>query len=336
VLKVWLWHTGRSLYSVAIEEVVRPFIAVRRSRPKRGYDSDGERKPPTRRWLARQRRRQAKAAALAVTAGSTPSENPEAEEAEELELEVANEDEDEDDEEGKDENGDDVVEEGATPATPSGELEEPSAAVLVVQRIETLKVDECLVVVFSAVGATALFWFPLPLDPNAVSDGVLVVHAHDLGRPIVAFAPVAGSLDCVWVSLDAHWNNEGSSPDVVPHVRLIRLGRDSASEVSPPPPLLSTLNGASVISAEEREFSKLQLYEPLTSLPKNIDATHNPMIRDAPDSDGANGKGSRSAKAAGKMRTRMALLARGVQDEPRAKKAKGEEIEEREDAMDES
>jgi len=88
--------------------------------------------------------------------------------------------------------------------------------------------------------------------------------------------------------------------------------------------------------ANEREFSNLQLYEPLTSLPKNIDATQNPMIRDGPDSDRANTKGSRSAKAAGKMRTRMALLARGVQDEPRAKKAKGGETGEGDDAMDES
>jgi len=151
VLKVWEWYTGRPLYNVAIEEAVRPFIVVRRLRPKRGYDNDGERKPPTRRWLARQRRRQAKAAALAATVGSTPSEGTNAvPEPEELEPEAVDED-DEDDEE-KDENGDDAVEEGETPATPSGELEEPQAAVLVVQKIETLKIDERLVVVFSAVG----------------------------------------------------------------------------------------------------------------------------------------------------------------------------------------
>jgi hypothetical protein len=60
------------------------------------------------------------------------------------------------------------------------------------------------------------------------------------------------------------------------------------------------------------------------------------MIRDAPDSDVANAKGKRSAKAAGKMRTRMALLARDVQDEPPVKRAKGEEAMDREDVMDES
>jgi len=91
------------------------------------------------------------------------------------------------------------------------------------------------------------------------------------------------------------------------------------------------------MSANEREFSALQLYEPITSLPKNIDASHNPMIRDGPDSaDVGNAKGKRSAKAAGKMRTRMALLTRGVQEEPLVKRAKGEETANDGDVMDES
>jgi hypothetical protein len=91
------------------------------------------------------------------------------------------------------------------------------------------------------------------------------------------------------------------------------------------------------MTANEREFSALQLYEPITSLPKNIDASHNPMVRDGPDSaDVGNAKGIRSAKAAGKMRTRMALFARGVQEEPPVKKVKGEEKEKTDVVMDES
>lgn len=88
------------------------------------------------------------------------------------------------------------------------------------------------------------------------------------------------------------------------------------------------------MSANEREFTTLQLYEFITSLPKNIDASHNPMIRDS--ADVGNAKGKRSAKAAGKMRTRMALLARGVQEEPAVKKVKGEDTEKDGDVMDES
>ena len=103
--------------------------------------------------------------------------------------------------------------------------------------------------------------------------------------------------------------------------------------------LLSVLIQA--LAATEREISALQLYESLTSLPKNIDATHNPMIRDAASETSASAitaAGKRSAKAAGKMRTRMALLQRGVEtrEEPPVKKAKGAGSEETDDVMDES
>jgi hypothetical protein len=91
------------------------------------------------------------------------------------------------------------------------------------------------------------------------------------------------------------------------------------------------------MSADEREFSALQLYEPITSLPKNIDASHNPMNRDGFNSaDVGNAKGKRSAKAEGKLRTRMALLAHGMKEEPPVKKAKGEETVKDGDVMDES
>jgi len=337
VLKVWQWRIGRRLCDVAIEESVLPFIAVRRARSKRGYDSDGERKPPSRRWLARQRRREAKAATATTTrsedAGTVPGAEEAAEGKAEVEVEVEAADDDEDE---RDESGDDEVNVDASSATPSGGPMESPAPPLVVQKIETLIIDERLVVVFSAFGSTALFWFEVQSDPTAVSEGLLVVHAHDLGRPVVTFAPVSGSSELILVSLDAHWSDEGSSPDVPSHVRLVRLGLDSASEVSPLPSLLSTLNGASIIPANEREFSALHLYEPLTSLPKNLDATHNPMIREERDSDVANAKGNCGAKAAGKMRTRMALLARDVQEEPPVKRAKGEEIVERDDVMDET
>ncbi|KAH9956133.1 hypothetical protein BGW80DRAFT_1565909 [Lactifluus volemus] len=331
VLKVWEWRAGRRLYDIAIEETVRPFIVVRRARRKRGYDSDGERKPPTRRWLARERRRQAKAA--------TPSKE-EAEATPTSDVEELGEDEEEEEEaeiavESGDEVDDDVVKD-ATLATPSREPEpeEPPAPVLVVQKIETLDIGGRLVLAFSAVGATALFWFAVPAD---VPEGLPIVHAHDFGGPIVTFSPVSGSKDCVWVSLDANWTGEGQSSDVTSHVRLLRLTLDSANEISILPPLLSTLNGASVIPANESEIFALQLYEALTSLPKNIDATHNPMIRDPPpDFEVAKAKGNRNAKAVGKMRTRIALLERSVRDEPPAKKVKEGGTEEIGDVMDES
>ena len=148
MLKVWDWRAGRRLYDVAIENAVRPFIAVCRTRRQRGYDSDGERKPPSRRWLARQRRREAKAAAGAATAAegdvdSTPGvEEAEVEGGGEGELEV----------EGEGESGDEATD-AETP--PTGEMEE-RPVVLVLQKIDTLKVGDRLAVVFSAVGCVFL------------------------------------------------------------------------------------------------------------------------------------------------------------------------------------
>ena len=151
MIKVWQWRTGRRLYDVAIEEVVRPFIVILRAQRKRGYDSDGERKPPTRRWLARQRRRQAKVAAAAITpseedADTTPGVEAEAE-AEDVE------DVDEDERNGGE---DEAADECASPAPDSSDPGEPPLGpVLVVQMIETLKIDGRLVVVFSAVGCVS-------------------------------------------------------------------------------------------------------------------------------------------------------------------------------------
>jgi hypothetical protein len=154
---VWQWRTGRRLYDIAIEEAVRPFIAVRRARPKRGYDNDGERKPPTRRWLARQRRREAKATTVATAAtdtttlsGEAASTNPDADGPMEAEVEI-----EEDGEDERDGSEDGEVDVGAIPAILSAEPEEPQTPVLVVQKIETTKIDERLVVVFSAVGCVS-------------------------------------------------------------------------------------------------------------------------------------------------------------------------------------
>jgi hypothetical protein len=77
----------------------------------------------------------------------TPEGDRAAEAGAEVEVEVENDDEDE-----RDESGDEEGDTGATPGTPSGGSEEPSAPVLVVQKIETSKIDGRLAIVFSAVG----------------------------------------------------------------------------------------------------------------------------------------------------------------------------------------
>jgi hypothetical protein len=155
MIKVWQWRAGRRLYDVAIEEVVRPFIAVRRAQPKRGHDSDGERKPPSRRWLARQRRKEAKGAAVATKLSEDDVDTVPEAEVERAEAEVDVEDADVDDDE-RIESEDETADVCATPTRASGDPEEPPPApVLVVQKIESLKIDGQLVIVFSAVGCVS-------------------------------------------------------------------------------------------------------------------------------------------------------------------------------------
>lgn len=137
---------------------MRPFITVRRAQPKRGYDSDGERKPPSRRWLARQRRKEAKAAAAATKLSEGAEDDihtvPGAEvEGAEAGVDVGNVDVDDDE---RTESDDETVDMNATPAPASGNPEEPSPApVLVVQKIESLNIDGKIVIVFSAVGCVS-------------------------------------------------------------------------------------------------------------------------------------------------------------------------------------
>jgi hypothetical protein len=88
------------------------------------------------------------------------------------------------------------------------------APVLVVQKIETLTVGSRLVLAFSAIGYSFTFvprsnahkskstsqcdravLVCLAANPTAVPEGLLVVHAHDFGRPLVIFVPVDGSTD---------------------------------------------------------------------------------------------------------------------------------------------
>ena len=152
VIKVWQWRTGRRLYDVAIEEVVRSFIAVRRAQPKRGYDSDGERRPPSRRWLARQRRKEAKAAPAATKLSEDDVDTVPEAEAEGADAEVDVEDVDVDGDE-RTESDDETVDMSATPARDPQEL--LPAPVLVVQKIESSKIDGQLVIVFNAVGCVS-------------------------------------------------------------------------------------------------------------------------------------------------------------------------------------
>ncbi|TFY83186.1 hypothetical protein EWM64_g822 [Hericium alpestre] len=123
-----------------------------------------------------------------------------------------------------------------------------------------------------------------------------------------------------------------SQPPKEPVFVLKKIDTVELADVETPSPILSTLN-ASRISATPTELSALELYDALASMPKNIDASHNPMDRDAPPESGRKFPHQRKgAKEMGKMKTRKAILeAQGtregtadVTEEREVKKARSE------------
>nr|GAT46439.1 WD40 repeat-like protein [Mycena chlorophos] len=117
-------------------------------------------------------------------------------------------------------------------------------------------------IVCSAFGATALFSFTLPeLDSTPPH-----IHTVDFGQPVLGFTVQDDGL--VWVSLDNGW--EGSAGL---KVRLARLNLDGKlAEINDSTsPLFTALNVAALLPGTADDLKSLELYAPLTSLPKSLD-----------------------------------------------------------------
>ncbi|KAJ6504799.1 WD40 repeat-like protein [Mycena vitilis] len=194
----------------------------------------------------------------------------------------------------------------AAPADPPEEVEVDAVEgdnILVVQRIATL--DEGRYLIFSAVGATALFYCP---DSE---DAELEIHAFDFGKPVIDFTVTSDGL--IWVCLDGLWSEDAanSTPTMV---RVVRLSPDKLVEVTVDAvPLLSSLNSKCLLPATPAELKALDLYSPLSALPKNTETEHDPMDREPLENPDDGKEVSRkelgrlkSKKAVAKVQTRPA------------------------------
>ncbi|KAI0046502.1 WD40 repeat-like protein [Auriscalpium vulgare] len=295
-LKVWDWHAGKRIHDIPVLDVVLSSIEVLPKKRKWGDNGDdddgGEGEGGSKKPHGRKGRRKNKSRASV--------------------------DEDAADGEEQDE-GATIVDDASGTATPLARAEseeqagsaEPSASpqpTLVVQKIDSAEVQGQPVVLFSAVGATSLFWLNFP---SSSALGAPAVHAHDFGRPVLDFVRVFGTSDRFLVCVDADWRleSEPASPAESPSVllRVVQLSSDAIVDLESP--LVTSIN-ANRIPATQADLATLDLYAHLTSMPKNTDARYNPMRRDgdAPAPDARTQRMLSSAKAAGKMKTRMKLL----------------------------
>ncbi|KIM53403.1 hypothetical protein SCLCIDRAFT_139079 [Scleroderma citrinum Foug A] len=199
--------------------------------------------------------------------------------------------------------------------TPSNDTEGPSKApetetVVVVHRISSFVSDRGNHIVFSIVGATALFAFTLA-DGNDPSP---ICH-FDCGCPVIDFTVAEDGL--IWILLDADYAAKTGAESGDKLVRAVKWLTDKFVEADNLP-LLESLNTTCTIPATLEDLKTLDLYADLTSLPKHIGEESGSQARDQSELpeglDGASGEGTSVVdekglpkRTAGRLKHKLAL-----------------------------
>ncbi|EED81216.1 predicted protein [Postia placenta Mad-698-R] len=330
MLKVWDWMTGRMLLDVPIMETVEPFIKVRVPKGKHGWDegeggeeegiAEGSGNTTARR---KKRGRRGRGKGKGVKETDSVEGTPDVEEGDgEGEPEGADEQSMQTQREPKatkqnDESHDERQRESRT-------SEEPDKLVLVIHKIASVDLSQYgHVLVFSAVGASALFYCAFP-EPGTLTPPA--VHALDLGQPVIDF--VIGPENDTWVLLNPLHGKEDGYADKSQLAVFVSWSSGTVSnpnlsdtESSPPdiiqptivptkdaPPLLSALQNTCAVSATAADLKTLDLYSVLSSMPKNVDPEHDPLRRDLLAE--ADGTPEPASDSAGKARQKKELTQR--------------------------
>ncbi|KAK7687287.1 hypothetical protein QCA50_009792 [Cerrena zonata] len=321
-LKLWDWLSGRHLGDIPVLSVVEPYIKAKAPPGHRGwYDhaDAGDEAPGRRRGKGRKGKGKGKA----------PSETPQAEQ--DSKNESANVKRDVIMEEVS---GEPKVEGEEKQAGPSQTPDEP---VFVLHKIETVDLnDDGRFIVFSAVGASALFYTAFPANPK-LAFASNEVYVLEFDKPVIDFVVAEGNK--LYVLLDFNFQVQSTieteSPTQTCAVKLVswKNGRLSLDEAKPP--LLVALNSNALIAVTEGDLKALDLYAHLASMPKQVDPEHDPMIREelpsAPPEDDPEKR--LTQRELGRLKNKKALLAKiskreGTSQTPEGEKAEGEDTSE--------
>ncbi|KAI0741370.1 WD40-repeat-containing domain protein [Daedaleopsis nitida] len=319
ILKVWDWMSGKLLADIAVSSTVEPYIKVKTPKKRRGQaDGDGgegegeggngAQRTEDGKGKSRRRRRKGKGAGKAQ-----PHEESEGGENPSAEADPA-------DDQTMLENV--PAEEHVQVLLPAPE----EVVVLVVHRISSVdRGEHGRFIVFNAVGATAIFYTPFPEGDHSTSTPA--VHAVDIGVPVIDFT--VGPDGDLWTLVDAQWTGVPDTPSEDPQsVRLLQWnGANLVEPSNPEAPLLAALNAACRIPATPKELKTLDLYSDLSSLPKNVDPDHDPLIRDTlseaaamdPETDGK----QMTQRELGRLKKKKALLAK-IQEKEQQKRGASE------------
>ncbi|KAG6335736.1 hypothetical protein ID866_3360 [Astraeus odoratus] len=223
-LKVWDWMTGRLQRSIGVFAAVEPFIAVRA--PKRGRklreDDDADAENSKGKGGRRKKGK--------VNRNATR---------------------------------DDTEEPPGTPSVGAANNQDVGGTdfVFVVHKIDSFVSNSSNYIVFSVVGATALFAFTLADNVEQPP----ICH-FDFGCPVIDFT-VAD--DLIWVLLDPEYQGNASTESRGNLVRVVTWQSDQFVEAGSSS-LLESLNLACVIPATATDLKTLDPYSDLVSLPKHV------------------------------------------------------------------
>ncbi|KAF9218502.1 hypothetical protein BS17DRAFT_742044 [Gyrodon lividus] len=146
--------------------------------------------------------------------------------------------------------------------------------VFVVRRISSFVSKSENHIVFSAVGATAIFEFIL-----AENDGQPEIRHFDFRKPVIDFTVFGDGT--IWALLDADYPEEAGAGTDNEHklVREIRWSTDRFVEANSSA-VLDCLNSTCSLSATADDLKVLDLYSDLSSLPKNVEAEAESQARE--------------------------------------------------------
>ncbi|KAL6305963.1 WD40-repeat-containing domain protein [Sparassis latifolia] len=351
VFKLWDWMTGTLQSEIPVLDAVKPFIKVQAVKGKWGREDgeDGEDDGAGQHARGKKKRGKRRKGKEQVReddrADGEADGAPEvAEEAEDADTEGEGSQEADTLKESQVRAGTSRAAEGGGKSTAPSEEEQNEKLewaqtdqaqadrfVLVVHKIQTIDFGaKGRFLIFSAVGATALFYCAFP-DAAAVAPPT--VQHVDFECPVIDFTIGADGL--VWVLLDVAWSScAGNAEEAIDKTQAVRLwswatGAPTEVRGSDVPPLLASLQSKCIISATPDDLKTLDTYSALGSLPKNVDPEHDSLKRDILSEftiEGDDQESALQAKGKGKGRGTQGQLTQREQARLKKKRALAEKL----------
>ncbi|TDL23976.1 WD40 repeat-like protein [Rickenella mellea] len=282
-LKIWDWMSGKLEFELDIHDAVMPYVKVKP--PRRKHRSEGEDDGEDDDLSARQRRKEQKKPKKSRS-------NADQEEPADGELEPKTVGERE---------GDAMAVDFSERSAP------PEEPILALHKIDSLQSTQGRLLIFSAVGATALFYCTFPSTSLPSPE----IYHVNLEVPVIDFI-IAPDEDII-VLLDGNWDLGDGQPSLASPRSMVRsltlldnqlVDRDAHRHSA----LLTALNSAALLNATPEVLSTLDIYTALNTLPKWLSKSQEDGTSETGDGKGK-GSAPSNLKALGRMKRKQAMIA---------------------------